>query len=83
VPIPFQPESTDPRLVIAQVLSERDGRPEIRPMIWADAGALVKALRVKGLLVDRRNLASQERTIANLRADVAHLQSEIKYLTDG
>lgn len=50
----FEPSSTDPRHVVAMALAEREGWAEIRPMHWATAGVIVKALRTRGLLVDRR-----------------------------
>lgn len=35
-----------PRDVIAEALARRNGWPEIRPMAWTEAGAVLKALRV-------------------------------------
>ena len=46
--------STDPRMVAARTLARRDGWAEIRPTHWAMAGAIVKALKEAGQLVDRR-----------------------------
>lgn len=51
---PFDDTSTDPRMIAAQVLARRDGWAEIRPGHWAEAGAIVKALKAAGQLVDRR-----------------------------
>lgn len=51
---PFNPDSTDPRQITAQVIARRDGWAEIRPGHWAAAGAIVKALKEAGQLVDRR-----------------------------
>ena len=51
---PFDDTSTDPQQVVAQVLAGRDGWPEICPRHWRDADAVVKTLRAKGQLVDRR-----------------------------
>lgn len=51
---PFDPASTDPRMIVAIALGKRDGWTEIRPAHWADAGAVVKELKAKGQLVDRR-----------------------------
>jgi hypothetical protein len=52
----FDPESTDPRVIIASELAQRDGWAEIRLGHWGEAGGIVKALKGKGLLVDRRTL---------------------------
>lgn len=50
----FDPESTDPRMVIAIVVATRAGWAEIGQGHWSEAGAIVKALKAKGQLVDRR-----------------------------
>jgi hypothetical protein len=47
---PFQPDSTDARQVVAEVIARRDGWAEIRPGHWADAGVLVKELKAHGML---------------------------------
>lgn len=39
---------------INAVLARRDGWAEIRPGHWAGSGAIVKALKAAGHLVDRR-----------------------------
>lgn len=51
---PFDDASTDPRMIVARLLARRDGWAEIRPTHWATAGAVVKALKEAGRLVDRR-----------------------------
>jgi hypothetical protein len=53
---PFDPASTDPQHVIAEALARREDRTFIPPGCWWEAGAVVKALKAKGLLVDRRTL---------------------------
>ncbi len=40
---------TDARSVIAECLARRSGWAEIPPGTWADAGAIVKALRSAGV----------------------------------
>lgn len=59
---PFLPDSADPRQVIAQTLAGRHGWAEIRPGHWAEAAAVVKALREQRLLVDRRTAARRKET---------------------
>jgi hypothetical protein len=49
--------TTDPRMVIARYLARADGWAEIRPGHWAKAGAIVKALKAAGQLIDRRRRA--------------------------
>lgn len=51
--------TTEPRMVIARYLAHADGWAEIRPGHWAEAGAIVKALKAAGQLVDRRRRASR------------------------
>lgn len=58
---PFQPDSTDPRVITATVIARRSGWAEIRPGHWAEAGAIVKALKDAGQLVDRRRTAQTTR----------------------
>ncbi len=52
--VPFNDESTDPRHIAARALAEFDGWGEIRPMHRYQANAVVRALKAKGQLVDRR-----------------------------
>lgn len=48
---PFAPDTTrSARQIVARVLAERDGWAEIRPGHWAEAGAIVAALRARDLL---------------------------------
>lgn len=53
---PFDDTSTDPQHVIARALAEYHRATGIRPGDWWEAGRVVKALKAKGLLVDRRML---------------------------
>jgi hypothetical protein len=50
----FVPDSMDPRVIVAMVLAKRGGWAEIRPGTWTEAGAIVRELKAKGQLVDRR-----------------------------
>ena len=50
----FDDASTNPRQIVAQTLAKRAGWAEIRPEHWAEAGAIVKALRTAGRLADGR-----------------------------
>ncbi len=51
---PFVDSTDDPRQVVAEVIARRDGWVEIRPKHWADAGAIVKALKDRGMIRSKR-----------------------------
>lgn len=65
---PFLPDSVDVRQVIAETVAIRNGWAEIRPGHWADAGALVKALKARGML----------RTARERKAAVAAAKPEVR-----
>lgn len=50
---PFPEGVPDARSCIAVALSRRADHSEIPPGIWADAGAIVKALRADGFTIRR------------------------------
>lgn len=50
----FDPDTDDPRMVIAEVIAKRDGWAEIRPGHWATAGAIVKALKGRDMVKPKR-----------------------------
>lgn len=50
----IDPESTDPRHVVAAALAEYDGWGEIRPGHWWQAGRAVKALKAQGMITPKR-----------------------------
>jgi hypothetical protein len=59
---PINPESTDPAHVIAAALARYDGWGEIRPAHRYRANAILRALKEKALLVDRRTLRTRKST---------------------
>lgn len=50
----FEPDSDDPRHVTAEVIAKRDGWAGIRPGHWAEAGAIVKALKGRDMVKAKR-----------------------------
>jgi hypothetical protein len=55
--VPFDPDSTDPGHIVAKALAEYEGWGEIRPHHRYRTNAVLRALKAKGLLVDRRRKA--------------------------